>query len=243
MIIFCSESLTLEQQTHCEKDLKAELVGGIPETEFYLEFSASKLLLKKNNSNEHGIFVDFKSDETKYHQQKISSKKDLLARAIGVEAGMSVCDLTLGLAGDAFKLCFFGAQVTGYEKNQNVWALVENATWRYQSSDQQQKPLQLKTFNDDCVNQLESLKTSHDVFYLDPMFDLARTALPRKGMQYLDYVTKPTPARDLETIFKHLSESKKKLIVKRAIQSDWLCGYKPRRSVEGKMVRFDVYEK
>lgn len=28
-----------------------------------------------------------------------------------------------------------------------------------------------------------------------------------------------------------------------AIQSDWLCGYKPRRSVEGKMVCFDVYEK
>ena len=243
MIIFCSESMTdvmtSDQQDHCAKDLKAEIVSTLPESIFYLEFSPStgRLSLKRNQSNEHGIFVDFESDEQKYNQQRVSTKKDLLARALGVEPGLAICDLTMGLAGDSFKLCYFGASVEAFEKNPNVWALVENAKWRYQTK----KQLSLKTVNDDCVNAIEQKIKTHDVFYLDPMFDLARTALPRKGMQYLDQVTEPTPPKDLEHIITQLKAAKKKLVVKRALQSDWLCGYKPLRSIEGKMVRFDIY--
>ncbi len=245
--------MTTEQQDHCTKDLKATLVTQLPEAEFYLEFTpqSSRVSLKRNNSNEHGIFVDFESDEQKYKQQRISSGKDLLARAIGVEPGIAICDLTLGLAGDAFKLCYFGAQVAGYEKNPFVWALVENATWRWNQGRgiQQDKPLSLKPINADSCEALQLAKTdasasafsTAEVFYLDPMFNLVRTALPRKGMQYLDHITSPTPENDLESILMGLKEAKKKLVVKRALQSDWLCGYKPSRSVEGKMVRFDIY--
>jgi 16S rRNA (guanine1516-N2)-methyltransferase len=237
--IFSSEPLSIEQENHCSQDLQAKIVTAPPESEFYLEFSptTARVSLKRNQSNEHGIFVDFESDEARYNQQRISVKKDLLARAIGVEAGLSICDLTMGLAGDAFKLCYFGAKVFGLEKDHNVWALVENAKWRYQAK----KPLALKAMNDDCVNQLPTQLKDHDVFYLDPMFDLARTALPRKGMQYLDQLTFPTPQADLEQIMVQLKDAKKKLVVKRALKSDWLCGYKPQRSSAGKMVRFDIY--
>jgi 16S rRNA (guanine1516-N2)-methyltransferase len=229
--------MTSEQQEHLTKDLNASVATQLPETDFYLEFSpqTSRLSLKRNHSNEHGIFVDFESDEHKYKQQRISSGKDLLARAIGVEPGISICDLTLGLAGDAFKLCYFGAQVVGYEKNEFVWALVKNATWRW---NQKNKPLLLNSINADSMT---ADFTSAEVFYLDPMFNLVRTALPRKGMQYLDLITAPTPEKDLDVILVGAKEAKKKLVVKRALQSDWLCGYKPSRSVEGKMVRFDIY--
>ena len=242
MIVFCSDSIpdsiTDEQQEHCTKDLKAKIVKVLPENDFYLEFTpqSSRLSLKRNHSNEHGIFVDFESDEQKYKQQRISSGKDLLARAIGVEPGISICDLTLGLAGDAFKLCYFGAQVIGYEKNEFVWALVENAKWRW---NQKNTPLKFMPINADSCEALQSLNA--EVFYLDPMFNLVRTALPRKGMQYLDHITAPTPDKDLEAIVSRVKEAKKKLVVKRALQSDWLCGFKPTRSVEGKMVRFDIY--
>ena len=249
MIIFCSNStpgsmpnsitdlMTTDQQDHCTKDLKATVQTSLPESDFYLEFSpqSSRLSLKRNQSNEHGIFVDFESDEQKYKQQRISSGKDLLARAIGVEPGISICDLTLGLAGDAFKLCYFGAQVVGFEKNEFVWALVKNATWRW---NQTNKPLLLNSINDDSTS---APFANAEVFYLDPMFNLVRTALPRKGMQYLDQITAPTAEKELEVILVGLKEAKKKLVVKRALKSDWLCGYKPSRSVEGKMVRFDIY--
>lgn len=267
MIIFCSDStpdstpssmpssMTVEQQDHCTKDLKATVQTSLPESDFYLEFSpqSSRLSLKRNQSNEHGIFVDFESDEQKYKQQRISSGKDLLARAIGVEPGISICDLTLGLAGDAFKLCYFGAQVVGFEKNEFVWALVKNATWRWnqRQGNPTNKLLLLNPINADSCEALRSLNTdasilaanfaNAEVFYLDPMFNLVRTALPRKGMQYLDHITAPTPDKDLEVIVSRLKEAKKKLVVKRALRSDWLCGYKPSRSVEGKMVRFDIY--
>lgn len=228
-------------------------MNQVPDSDFYLEFTpqTSRVSLKRNNSNEHGIFVDFESDEKKYKQQRISSGKDLLARAIGVEPGISICDLTLGLAGDAFKLCYFGAQVVGYEKNPFVWALVKNAAWRWGHGpgNQPNKALLLEAINADSCEALQLAKSNDsaseflnaEVFYLDPMFNLVRTALPRKGMQYLDHITASTADKDLETIVLRLKEVKKKLVVKRALQSDWLCGYKPSRSVEGKMVRFDIY--
>jgi hypothetical protein len=246
--------MTPEQQDHLTKDLNASVATQLPETDFYLEFSpqTSRLSLKRNHSNEHGIFVDFESDAHKYKQQRISSGKDLLARAIGVEPGISICDLTLGLAGDAFKLCYFGAQVVGYEKNELVWALVENAKWRWNQGEgnHTKQPLLLNPINADSSEALRSLNTetstsanfaNAEVFYLDPMFNLVRTALPRKGMQYLDQITSPTSEKALEEVVNLLKEAKKKLVVKRALQSDWLCGFKPMRSVEGKMVRFDIY--
>ncbi len=237
MIIFCADSLAADQQAHVTNHLKAEISTAVPLADFYLDFSiaTSRLCLKKNNSNEHGIFVDFESDEAKYRQQKISAKKDLLARAVGVESGLKVCDLTTGLAGDAFKLCYFGAKVMGFEKNPLVWALVQNALWRHP------KALPLHVDNEDSVPCLGKILPSADVFYLDPMFALERTALPRKGMQYLDQITEPTPLADLELTLKTFKDAKKKLIVKRALQNDWLCGAKPSRSLEGKMVRFDIY--
>lgn len=244
-------TMTSQQLDHCTGDLKATVKTQPPADDFYLEFSpqSSRLSLKRNHSNEHGIFVDFESDEQKYKQQRISSGKDLLARAMGVEPGISICDLTLGLAGDAFKLCYFGANVIGYEKNALVWALVENAIWRW---NQKNTPLRLKPINaDSCEALLKETSDSSlpesvasaEVFYLDPMFNLVRTALPRKGMQYLDQITAPTAEKDLEGVVSRLKEAKKKLVVKRAMQSDWLCGFKPNRSVEGKMVRFDIYTK
>ncbi|MBY0384113.1 class I SAM-dependent methyltransferase, partial [bacterium] len=188
---------------------------------------------------EHGIFVDFVESETEFKRQKISPKKDLLAKAIGVEKGLRVCDLTLGLAGDSFKLCHFGVQIHAFEKNKALWALSQNALWRYQQK--QNCELKLSIENKSFLEGIDSQFATTDVFYLDPMYSHERSALPRKEMQYLAEITTPSAEEELREVCEKIFSQKKKLVVKRAPQAQHICGFKPKRSVEGKMVRFDVY--
>jgi 16S rRNA (guanine1516-N2)-methyltransferase len=234
-----AQPLSSQQNQHLSKDLGLQIVDQDPQDLFYLCFQQEKLSLKKRQSREHGIFVDFLDSEKEFMRQKISPKKDLLAKAIGLEKDLKVCDLTLGLAGDSFKLCYFGAQVHAFEKNKSLWALSQNALWRYQQSKNHE--LRLSLTNTSFLDGIDSQLLQNDVFYLDPMYSHERSALPRKEMQYLAELTEPNTEVELRTICEKIFSHKKKLVIKRAPQAPQLCGFKPKRSVEGKMVRFDVY--
>jgi 16S rRNA (guanine1516-N2)-methyltransferase len=198
------------------------------------------LSLKKAHSREHGVSIDFFKQQKEYQRQKLSRKKDLLARAIGIEDGLRVCDLTLGLAGDAFKLAYLGAKIYGYEENPWVGALVINALWRAQNEG---LSLALEINRCSFVDSLSKEFLRQDVFYMDPMYAHDRTALPRKEMQYLAEIVPPTDEALLANTVEKILTAKKKLVIKRAPQSPPLANIKPHRSVEGKMVRFDIYGK
>ncbi len=238
MNIYVKDELSPTDRDHLTLDLQAKIATADPDEAFFLFYQFSLLQLCRRDSREHGIAVDFAKERADYLRQKLSRKKDLLARAVSVEPGLRVCDLTLGLAGDSLKLCFFGAVVTGYEENQKLWALVQNAIWRIKNSGE---AIQLRAVNQSFVDGLSKELELNDVFYLDPMYSHERTALPRKEMQYLAEITNTTPDEALKSVINATRQAKKKLVVKRAPQSGFLCDIKPRRSVEGKMVRFDVY--
>jgi len=218
--------------------LGLEWVKNEPDDLFFLNFSNGKISLKKKNSAEHGVDVDLVLLEKKWQTQKLSRKKDLLARAVGAEEGLRVCDLTLGLAGDSSKFCYWGCHVTGFEENPLISFLVRDALYRFSQQTQREYPLQLH-----CESFQKSLTQTidkNDVFYLDPMYAHRRTALPRKEMQYVAAVTTPSEETSLWEACQPILSLKKKLVVKRAPQSPHL-GPRPSRVFEGKMVRFDVY--
>ena len=239
MIVFVSQPLSLQQTQHIRRDLGLLRVDQEPADLFYLSYQNEKLLLKKKQSREHGIYIDFVEAEKKFLRQKISAKKDLLAKAVGVEKGLRVCDLTMGLAGDSFKMCYFGAQVYALEKNKALWCLGQNAAWRYQQN--QNIELKLSLENISFLEGIDRQITQNDVFYLDPMYSHERSALPRKEMQYLAEITMANTDDELRAVCEKIFTQKKKLVIKRAPQAPHLCAYKPKRSFEGKMVRFDVY--
>jgi 16S rRNA (guanine1516-N2)-methyltransferase len=243
--IYCADALSEQEQRHVLRDLGGVLQKFTEPTAdetslFFLSFHKSVLSLKKKQSKEHGIQVDFYKEQKNYQSQKLSRKKDLLARAVGVEPGLRVCDLTLGLAGDAFKLSYLGAQVVGYEENQMVWALVQNALWR---TKKEGLSLTLKALHLNFEEKLEQELSQQDVFYMDPMYAHERRSLPRKEMQYLAEMLLPSDDNRLANSIDTILAAHKKLVIKRAPQSGPLANRKPQRSIEGKMVRFDVYGK
>lgn len=238
MIVLIHSDITESQKTYLQQNLKLDLTQTEPATAFYLSFQEDYLRLQKRQSREHGIVVDFLEDQKDYQRQKITVKKDLLAKAIGVEPGLKVCDLTMGLAGDSYKLCYFGASVTAIEENPFLVLLVCDGLRRYEENKNQ---MDLKICEGSFHTHLPAMVLSHDVFYLDPMYEHERTALPRKEMQYLAEIAQPTPQERLQEVIDTCRATQKKLVVKRAPQSEPICGVKPRRSVDGKMVRFDIY--
>lgn len=229
---------TEAQKKYLIEELQAELVSVEPEVPFFLSFRENELRLQKRLSREHGVVVDFLAEQKNYQRQKISAKKDLLAKAVGVKPGLKVCDLTMGLAGDSFKLCYFGAQVTAIEENPLLVALVKDGLHRFVES---QQNIFLQIRQGSFQNLLEEMIQSHDVFYLDPMYEHDRTALPRKEMQYLAEISQQTSPQHLQFVLDTCRLAKKKLVVKRAPQNKPICEAPPKRSIEGKMVRFDIY--
>jgi 16S rRNA (guanine1516-N2)-methyltransferase len=207
--------------------------------QFYFDLDEERniLSLHRVGSEDSGLWVNFISEWGAYRKQKLTSA-DLLAKATGVKKGLKICDLTLGLAGDALKLVYLGAEVTGVEQQPWIFALVENALERVKDMEAGRR---LKIRLGSSLELIDELLLEHEVFYLDPMFNHKRNALPKKGMQYLADIATDTDEASLAVMMRKIMEAKKRLVVKRALKAPLLGDLKPRRQVLGKMVRFDVY--
>lgn len=205
---------------------------------YYFEEDAGVLTLCKVGAKDSGLSIDFSAEVKEFIRQKISPSKDLLAKAVGFKKNLKIADLTLGMAQDALKLAYFGAQVTGVESQPWVFALLENALLRAQEVP---AALNLSLVQGDAREVFKTLIHDHEVFYIDPMFSHKRKALPKKAMQYLAEIAGESDEAAFGEIILQLQSLKKRAVVKRADKAPLLCGLKPLRQVKGKLVRFDIY--
>lgn len=212
---------------------------GLPEN-FHLEHDSETNILSifKKGSKDSGLSVDFEKSINEFRRQKISPRTDLLARALGFKKGMKIADLTVGLAQDSLKLAYFGAEVTGVEAQPWIFALLKNAQER---ANDEEAVRRLNIVVGSSIEWIDRLLPAHDVFYLDPMFNHKRRALPKKGMQYLAEIAHDTEDGDWLSLMEKITKTKKRLVVKRPPNAEPLCGVEPLRSIEGKMIRFDIY--
>lgn len=219
---------------------KIQMVDARPTSGFYFEFvtETCELRLHRGGSKDRGLCVDFQEERAAYRLQKLSLRKDLLARAVGVEDGLKLCDLTLGLAQDAYKMAYLGAKVTGVERHPVVAALVKNAIERGKDLPELQG---FQLVYGEAKYVVDQHGGEFEVFYLDPMYSHKRKALPKKEMQYLSELVDAGSDDDYRPLIESLQSARRKLVVKRPRQDGPLCGIPPKRVVEGKMVRFDVY--
>jgi 16S rRNA (guanine1516-N2)-methyltransferase len=217
-----------------------QLVHEVPTEGFYFHFlpESCELQLHRAGLKDKGLVIDFKKEFAHFKREKLSVKRDLLGRALSVTVNKKICDLTMGLAQDGFKLAYLGAHVTGVERNPFVAALVKNALERATALEC------LKHFEVHFGQLQDFVKTSYehfDAFYLDPMFSHKRTALPKKDMQYLADLVDEAEDESYRECMEFLIKKRKQLVVKRPRQAGPLCGMEPKRVLEGKMIRFDVY--
>ena len=185
-------------------------------------------------------------DYGKWHQQwvrdKVSVKKNLLCRAVGLDKnpGLTVIDGTLGLGRDSMTMVFYGAQVTGIERDPVLAFLVEEALWNAKISLPIEMMNRLSVLQGDSQEAVQAGQVNGEVLYLDPMFEnAAKKSLPGKEMAFVrkrqvEYKELPL---DVASLRQH---GFKRVVVKRSLKGDHLWG-EPTYSLSGKMVRFDIY--
>ena len=131
-----------------------------------------------------GFAIDFDNNKMDYQRKNIS-KKNILAKAIGLKSSpLRVLDLTAGLGIDAVHMSMLGCKVVSLERNPTLFALLDQA-WK-NSTRPEVKKIQFlhadaKEF---LTSQGSNLQKDFDVIYYDPMYpEKKKTALPRKEMK------------------------------------------------------------
>lgn len=164
-----------------------------------------------------------------------------LGRAIG-SAARTAIDATAGLGFDAFALAAMGLQVEAVEREPWVRALLERAHARA-AADATLAPIaaRLRIVAADAVAHFAS-HAPVDVVLLDPMFPAKRKpdAKPPKAMQALAAVVGADDDADA-LLVPALRIASQRVVVKRPRHASPLGDLKPAWTIEGKLLRFDVY--
>jgi 16S rRNA (guanine1516-N2)-methyltransferase len=176
------------------------------------------------------LSVDF---EKSFEKPKDSLKKHGLIKACRPESGVKILDLTAGWGRDSAILARFGAEVLMLERQGAMAALLADGLKRFDFGGL------LKLNYIDAKDYLNNTDESFDVIYIDPMHpQRQKSALVKKDMQALQQLF----GADLdakELIDLAMGRAKKRVVVK--WPQKLLALIKPKHSINGSTVRFDIY--
>ena len=164
-----------------------------------------------------------------------------LGRAVGSQARTAI-DATAGLGFDAFALAAMGLQVEAIERESWVRELLTRAHARALADPALAAVAgRIAIVAADAIAHLAA-HAPVDVVLLDPMFPAKRKpdAKPPKAMQALAAVVGADD--DAEALLlPALRVASQRVVVKRPRQAPPLGNLKPAWTIEGKLLRFDVY--
>ncbi|MES2488704.1 MAG: class I SAM-dependent methyltransferase [Pseudomonadota bacterium] len=210
---------------------------------FALEESEERVQIRALHLPDYGpIYADWLGNEVK--RRIAAGRNQLVARAVGMRKSvdLKILDCTAGLGRDSFTLAALGAQVTMTERHPMIFALLQDAKKRVESSDQYAAAIKrVELLNCDAADVIN--REAWDVIYLDPMYEhQGRTALPQKEMQIFHDLTVGAPDATPLLVAARNSNSKR-TVVKRAAKAECLGNIKPDLELAGSQARFDIYLK
>lgn len=179
------------------------------------------------------LYVDFSAPSIE--RRSNLGKKQPLIRACKPAKGVRIIDATAGWGRDAALLAYAQAEVVMLEREPIMAALLadglKRAPWL---SD-------LTLINEDSKNFFKALGDEKpEVIYIDPMHPVRqKSALVKKDMQALQELI-GADSDALELLQLALSSAKERVVVKWPQKLKALLP--PHYSINGKTVRFDVYE-
>ncbi|MFL2706632.1 MAG: class I SAM-dependent methyltransferase [Gammaproteobacteria bacterium] len=204
--------------------------------DYFLIYSKDRLFLKKGlRQNAKPIFSDFDDWAINYDDR-------LLKNSIkGLPKNFSCIDLTAGFGKDSLEIsksvnC---KSLLLLEKEAWVFELLVDGIKKASSPRAINLLKKFRTLNADNLGFLESQNSAFDLIYIDPMFLGVQKSKAKKHMQAL---------RDLSTsinqptlLKKSIDSANYRVVVKRHKNMEYLEDITPSRSVEGKVVRYDIY--
>ncbi|MEZ0122346.1 MAG: class I SAM-dependent methyltransferase [Candidatus Reddybacter sp.] len=232
-LLLGSEGLSL-------RELSAELVQGKAP-------HRAKPRGKVKDKAKADIRCDFIAGELRHRRLYGGGKNQMILKATGLNKHKpSIMDLTAGLGRDSYVLATAGSQVTMFERQPVVGALLADGLRRLRADgDEQELAIAQRLFlhqgdSLDCAAALAE-QAAPDVIYLDPMFpERGKTAKVKKAMAFFHHlVGSDDDAAALLPLA--LATARYRVVVKRPRHAPPLADMKPGLCFEGKSTRFDVY--
>lgn len=178
---FHADSVTLAQKTAQKLDVPYVERKNASIGELRTEYRADLVLVAKKGllmlETEDGeMFFHPNMAHLRLRNLRFTDQGDRMAEAMGLRAGMSVLDCTLGFAADAIVASFLtGAEgtVTGIESNPLIAEITGYglAHFRAENYPIQEAMRRIRVISMDCTDFLRQAETdSYDIVYFDPMF-------------------------------------------------------------------------
>jgi len=192
------------------------------------------------------VRVEFVSGRMGYRREHGGGAGQLVARAVGLQktkARLHVLDATAGLGQDAFVLAGLGCEVTLFERNPVIHALLEDGLARAALNVECAPVVARMTLaagsSIDWLRQAD--RGSVDVIYLDPMFPHRdKSARVKKEMEVFRTIVGDDEDAP-ELLDAALKVATYRVVVKRPRKAPAIEGPAPGTRVEGKSSRYDIY--
>ena len=230
-----AQELAKELKLNFFRNLDNQKVKSFSE-DYFLICSKDRLFLRKGlRQNARPIFSDFDDWSRNYDDRLLKNSLK------GLPINFSCLDATAGFGKDAIEISKLKncKNLVLLEKQAWVFKLLEDGIKNATSNKALELLKKFIIYNQDNLDFLQSQKINFDLIYIDPMFSGVHRAKAKKHMQAIRDLS---PTIDtlglLETC---LSFAKFKVVVKRHKNMEYLEGLKPTRSLEGKVVRYDIY--
>lgn len=185
------------------------------------------------------LYADFNIQT--WQGRRDAGKQQGLVRAVKPRPGMKIIDATAGWGRDAAVLASFGAKVLLLERNPVMAALLADALAR--QDDRSKAVLKISLLCVDAIDYLAALPAVDcpEIIYLDPMHPLRqKDALVKRELQALQQLIGPSlDIASLLTVAKQ--KATRQAVMKWPQRLDPI--EKPTRTVYGKTVRFDIYQR
>ena len=172
--------------------------------------------------------------------------RELLVKAARIKGispkDLTAVDATAGLGEDALLLAAVGFEVTLFERNPIIAALLRDALERAGTDPALADIVgRMNLVEGESTTALAMLGFQPDVVLLDPMFPAkGKDAAVKKKLQMLQKLERPCDDEDalIEAAF---AAQPRKVVVKRPVKGPHLAGRKPSYTLSGKAIRFDCY--
>lgn len=151
-------------------------------------------------------------------------------------------DATAGMGEDSFLLAAYGYEVTMFEQNPVVAALLKDSLRRAKYH-----PIlgeiaaRMHLVEGNSIELLPKLVKEIDLIYLDPMFpSRQKSGLINKKLQLIQKLEQPCPEE--EALLEMAMQIKpQKIVIKRPLKGTFLANQKPHYSIKGKAIRYDCF--
>jgi len=213
-----------------------------------LILTPDRLELRQTGKGTGGpVWVDFVQGPVDYRRRQGSSRREAIARAVGLKGANpppSVLDVTAGLGRDSFILASLGCMVQLVERSPVVAALLEDGLRRAGEAEGAAGLIRQR-LNLLVGHGLQILNTWQgerpDVVYIDPMYPhRSKSALVKKEMRLIRLLVGDD--EDSNTLLlAALAVASRRVVVKRPRLAPALTGPEPNFTISGKNSRFDVY--